>query len=140
MRDQYMRTGQGFLVIYDITSRSSFEEAAAIISWTHRVKDVDWCPIVLVGNKCDLDSVSAVTAAEGAALAAQHKVPFVLASAKLGINVSKSIETLLRLIPRDRGSAYRVVLLGSGGVGKSATWCSAPPFRIVAASTNHNMW
>ena len=28
MRDQYMRTGEGFLVVYDITSRPSFDEVS----------------------------------------------------------------------------------------------------------------
>ena len=97
------------------------------------MRDVEWAPIVLVGNKSDLDSASEVSAAEGAALAAQHRIPFVLASAKLGINVSKSIATLLRMIPRTHGKEYRIVVLGSGGVGKSATWCGATHRTMLAA-------
>ena len=29
MREQYMRTGEGFLLVYSITSRNSFEEMCA---------------------------------------------------------------------------------------------------------------
>lgn len=65
MRDQYyvislvtfnikQRTGQGFLLMYSISSRSSFEEAVQIHEQLLRVKDEDWVPMVLVGNKMDL--------------------------------------------------------------------------------------
>lgn len=54
MRDQYMRTGQGFVMVYSITSRSSFDEINAFREQILRVKDKDSVPMVLAGNKCDL--------------------------------------------------------------------------------------
>lgn len=50
MRDQYMRTGQGFYCVYDITSRTSFDEIASLHDMILRVKDADNVPMVLVGN------------------------------------------------------------------------------------------
>lgn len=41
MRDQYMRTGQGFALVYSITSRESFEELRAFRNQILRVKDRD---------------------------------------------------------------------------------------------------
>lgn len=56
MREQYMRTGEGFLLVYSITSRSSFEEIATFHQQVLRVKDKDYFPMVMVANKCDLES------------------------------------------------------------------------------------
>ncbi len=56
MREQYMRTGEGFLLVYSITSRQSFEEILTFQQQILRVKDKDYFPIIVVGNKCDLDS------------------------------------------------------------------------------------
>ena len=55
MREQYMRTGEGFLLVYSITSRQSFEEIMTFQQQILRVKDKDYFPIIIVGNKCDLD-------------------------------------------------------------------------------------
>jgi GTPase KRas protein len=49
-----MRTGEGFLLVYSITSRASFEEVMAYQKTILRVKDKDLFPMILVGNKCDL--------------------------------------------------------------------------------------
>lgn len=54
MREQYMRTGEGFLLVYSITSRQSFEEISTFQQQILRVKDKDYFPIIIVGNKCDL--------------------------------------------------------------------------------------
>lgn len=54
MREQYMRTGEGFLLVYSITSRQSFEEITTFQQQILRVKDKDYFPMVVVGNKCDL--------------------------------------------------------------------------------------
>jgi len=56
MREQYMRTGEGFLLVYSITSKQSFEEITLFQQQILRVKDKDYFPMVVVGNKCDLES------------------------------------------------------------------------------------
>jgi GTPase KRas len=55
MREQYMRTGEGFLLVYSITSRNSFEEISTFHQQILRVKDKDTFPVVVVANKCDLE-------------------------------------------------------------------------------------
>jgi GTPase KRas protein len=55
MREQYMHTGEGFLLVYSITSRESFEEITSFHQQILRVKDKDNFPMILVGNKCDLE-------------------------------------------------------------------------------------
>ena len=55
MREQYMRTGEGFILVYSITARESFEEINQFHQQILRVKDKDNFPMVLVGNKCDLE-------------------------------------------------------------------------------------
>merc|ERR1719474_2666462 len=54
MRDQYMRTGEGFLIVFAVNNATSFEEINAYREQIKRVKDADEVPMVLVGNKCDL--------------------------------------------------------------------------------------
>lgn len=61
MREQYMRTGEGFLLVYSITSRQSFEEITTFQQQILRVKDKDYFPMVVVGNKCDLEGEREVT-------------------------------------------------------------------------------
>lgn len=56
MREQYMRTGEGFLIVYSITSRESFEEISTFRDQILRVKDREIFPMVISGNKCDLES------------------------------------------------------------------------------------
>lgn len=63
MREQYMRTGEGFLLVYSIASRQSFEEIMMFQQQILRVKDKDYFPIILVGNKCDLEEERQVSQA-----------------------------------------------------------------------------
>lgn len=50
-----MRTGEGFLLVYSITSRNSFEEISTFHQQILRVKDRDSFPVIVVANKCDLE-------------------------------------------------------------------------------------
>ncbi|KPP57313.1 hypothetical protein Z043_124982, partial [Scleropages formosus] len=55
MREQYMRTGEGFLLVFSVTDRGSFEEIYKFQRQILRVKDRDEFPMILVGNKADLE-------------------------------------------------------------------------------------
>ncbi|PCG97428.1 Small GTPase superfamily, Rab type [Penicillium occitanis (nom. inval.)] len=100
MREQYMRTGEGFLLVYSITSRQSFEEIMTYQQQILRVKDKDYFPIIVVGNKCDLEKDRAVTQQEGEALARQFGCKFIETSAKSRINVENAFYDLVREIRR----------------------------------------
>ena len=64
MREQYMRTGDGFLICYSVTDRRSFDEAQEYKTLVNRVRNSEdnVIPCVLVGNKCDLDHLRKVWA------------------------------------------------------------------------------
>ncbi|KAI1758738.1 ras-domain-containing protein [Hypoxylon sp. FL1150] len=101
MREQYMRTGEGFLLVYSITSDQSFEEIRTFQQQILRVKDkdpTDYFPMVVVGNKCDLESEREVPRQDGEALAKQFGCPFVETSAKSRTNVDKAFFDLVREI------------------------------------------
>lgn len=61
MRDQYMRGGEGFIICYSITDRQSFQEAAEFKELIYRVRHTYDIPLVLVGNKTDLEEFRQVS-------------------------------------------------------------------------------
>lgn len=105
MREQYMRTGEGFLLVYSITSETSFEELMTYYQQIQRVKDSDYVPIVIVGNKSDLEDERQVSYEDGVNLAKQLNSPFLETSAKQAINVEDAFYTLARIV-RDNGGEY----------------------------------
>ncbi|CEP63907.1 Ras family GTPase RAS2 LALA0_S09e05160g [Lachancea lanzarotensis] len=107
MREQYMRTGEGFLLVYSVTSRTSFDELMTYYQQILRVKDADYVPVFLVGNKSDLEDERQVSYEEGVSLAKQFSAPFMETSAKQAINVEESFYGLVRLV-RDNGGVYNV--------------------------------
>ncbi|ELR12813.1 RAS protein [Acanthamoeba castellanii str. Neff] len=98
MRDQYMRGGQGFICVYSITHRSSFEELATFREQILRVKEESDVPMVLVGNKCDLENARVVATSEGQDLARSFGCHFLESSAKARINVEQCFFDLVREI------------------------------------------
>mmetsp|Transcript_6804 Transcript_6804/g.15710 ORF Transcript_6804/g.15710 Transcript_6804/m.15710 type:complete len:194 (-) Transcript_6804:55-636(-) len=98
MRDQYFRTGQGFLIVYSVTSRASFDEVSDFAEQIRRVKDKDDVPMVLLGNKCDLEADRSVSKEEGNELAKRYNMPFLECSAKNRINVEEGWFEVVRQI------------------------------------------
>jgi GTPase KRas protein len=101
MREQYIRQGQGFLLVYSVTSRKSMEELPKLKEQVTRVKDTTCeVPVVLVGNKIDLENSREVSTQEGSDLAVTLKCPFVEVSAKSRINVDEGFYQIVREIRR----------------------------------------
>jgi len=98
MREQYMRTGEGFLLVYSINSRNSLEELQTFYEQILRVKDSDQVPVLVVGNKCDLEMERQVSYEEGQALANSFNCPFLETSAKLRINVEEAFFDLVKYV------------------------------------------
>lgn len=98
MREQYMRTGEGFLLVYSIIDSNSYEEIQPFYQQILRVQDRDEFPMILVGNKSDLDSERQVTAAQGRDLAKMLRVSYVETSAKQRVNVDLAFHELVRII------------------------------------------
>nr|XP_056719234.1 ras-related protein R-Ras [Euleptes europaea] len=98
MREQYMRTGEGFLLIYAINDRGSFNEISKFHTQILRVKDRDEFPMILVGNKADLDPYRQVPKEEALSFARENRIPYMEASAKIRLNVDESFYELVRAI------------------------------------------
>jgi len=126
MREQYMRTGEGFLLVYSITSRPSFEEVSTFHQQILRVKDKDSFPMVVVANKCDLEYERQVQQNEGRNLAKQFDATFIETSAKLKVNVDEAFIGVVRAIRRyqkESGPPQAMSAPGkapTGGVGGRA--------------------
>jgi small GTP-binding protein len=55
MREQYLRTGDGFLLVFSVTNRQSLDYVLRLRKTIEQLKDREHFPMLLVGNKCDLD-------------------------------------------------------------------------------------
>ena len=104
MRDLAIKNGQGFMLVYSITSQATFNDMSDLYEQVMRVKDEDDVPIVLVGSKCDLEDERVVGRDQGVNLAHQWRsqgschCSFMEVSAKAHINISEAFYQLVRLI------------------------------------------
>lgn len=101
-----MREGKGFLLVYNITSQSSFDEILPFKDKILRAKDAETVPMyvqktwsvtdintllsVLVGNKTDLEKHRQVPEEAGRRLAEEWKCDFMETSAKFKVKCLKA--------------------------------------------------
>ncbi|KAM5358563.1 hypothetical protein ACJZ2D_015177 [Fusarium nematophilum] len=100
VREQHMRTGDGFLLVYNVASRQNFEEILFLQLRILRMYDKDYFPMVLVGNEFSEKSEREVSRQEGEALARAMGCEFIEVDAKSGVNVDKAFYDLVREIRR----------------------------------------
>jgi GTPase KRas protein len=143
LRDQWIRDGEGFVLVYSITSRSSFSRISKFHQQIKLVKEsansgsptgasylsshLNYSsskpgapvPVMLVGNKSDKQIERAVSAQEGSALAKELGCEFVEASAKNCINVEKAFYDVVRILRQQRQQGQRPVERRTTGFGSS---------------------
>ncbi|RMD39926.1 hypothetical protein DV735_g5200, partial [Chaetothyriales sp. CBS 134920] len=124
LRDQWIRDGEGFILVYSITSRDSFQRIEKFYKQVQRVKESSLAnsptganymgspvssspytgpvPVMLVGNKSDQSNERQVSTQEGQALAKDLGCDFVEASAKKCINVERAFFDVVRSLRRQR--------------------------------------
>jgi small GTP-binding protein len=107
MRDQYIRSAEGFLLVFSLTSRSSYEEAKQIYNQILRVNEEKEIqpPVVLLGNKCDLIHERQVTSNEIENFVTMSTIKYFEGSAKERINVDQSFFEVVRLIRTEKNGS-----------------------------------
>lgn len=119
LRDQWIREGQGFLLVYSVTSRSSFEQVGRFRARIGRVKASSYSsrtrrgsslppvlessrpvPIILVGNNLDRVAEREVSSQEGLIRAKELGCEFIETSARNCINVNEAFYDVVRMIRR----------------------------------------
>jgi len=99
MRENYMRTGDAFMIVYSVTSRVSFENVKKYVCQILRLKQTGTVPIIIiVGNKTDLVQQREVSCSEGKELAKSLGCGFLETSARTRMNVDEAFFELVREI------------------------------------------
>lgn len=102
IRDNYFRSGDGFLCVFSIAEQDSIQAASELREQILRVKNDDHIPFLLVGNKADLIEKREVTQEAAKQQADTWQVPYIETSAKTRQNVDSVFDELLREIKKHR--------------------------------------
>ena len=92
-----IKSADGILLMYDITSMKSFESISEWIKSILTIKGEDF-PIMLIGNKSDLEENREVDKEDGENEAKQNNLHFYETSNKTGNNVKEAVMDLVKLI------------------------------------------
>ncbi|KAI0398641.1 putative small G-protein Ras2 [Xylaria palmicola] len=106
--DDWIRQSDGVVLVYNVTSRDSFGSLQHLIDRVIQVKK--WgpkdpaascpsrLPIMIVGNKIDLQEKQVVEAKEGHKLAGDNNCMFTETSAMYGKNVNKAFSDVVKVL------------------------------------------
>merc|ERR1712232_1231173 len=111
----YYRGAAAAVVVYDITSKESFDAAK---SWVVELQSTDTL-IALAGNKFDLDASRVIDSAEARKYADSMNILYMETSAKSGENVNELFNEIAVRLPKkskEDGDKAKIGALG----GKSA--------------------
>ena len=96
----YFNQSDGFIIVYDITDRKSFDDVA---NWIEQIKEYagEYTKNIIVGNKLDLEKMRKVEKDEGKELAEKYGYIFFETSAQSGKNIDKAFDSLTKSIFAD---------------------------------------
>ena len=108
LMDQYVKNGEGFVLVYSVTDVSSFEAIHELRTQLLRNKqNIESLPVVLAGNKSDLNESRVILTEEGKKLCdswggRERNAVFLETSAKINRNVMECFFEIVRLINHSR--------------------------------------
>ncbi|XP_076354824.1 ras-like protein family member 12 isoform X1 [Tachypleus tridentatus] len=134
--DRYLKWADAFLVVYSITSRPSFKHAQQYLDLViqnqnqrHAGTGNSECPLVLIGNKVDLERYRQVSKLEGASCAKKYQAIFFETTAAEDFQeVEKVFHEVARHILRDKdpSSTLKPLYIGDDKAVSTANRNSLP--------------
>ena len=103
VQDSYYRSGEGFLCVFSIDNRESFSCMNEFREQILRVKVDSQTPMILVGNKADLEDRRDISQSEAEELSKSWGVRYIETSAKTTDNVDTVFYTLMSDIQKRKG-------------------------------------
>ena len=82
-----IKTVDGLIIVYSIASKKTFENLDNWIKQLNEITDLSKKPVIIVGNKSDLNENREVSYEEGKKFAENHGYNFYETSASTGYNV-----------------------------------------------------
>ena len=109
----HIKNVQGIILMYDITNKKSFD---SIIDWISDVKEINGenFPMILVGNKIDLNESREVTEEMGYELAEKNQIEFFETSNKDGTNIQEAgLEIVYKILSETKVNNSRIERIGT---------------------------
>ena len=119
MRDMYIQKGDGFIMVYSVSSAQSIDRVDELYKQISRLNEDKNYYVVLAGNKCDLPKDShVIPVSKGKELAAKLNCHFYSTSAKLNKNITELFEDCAKQVVSGRKTA------NPGGSGTKKKGCN----------------
>ena len=96
LRKLYLEGANGALLVYDMTSKKTYEK---IDDWIRDFREArDDAPIILIGNKSDLTKQIKITESQSRDYADANNLGLIITSAKTGQNVEEAFRELTKKV------------------------------------------
>ena len=92
-----IKSADGIILMFDLTDQKSYDE---ISNWVENIKQIqeEDYPMILVGNKCDLEKERIISNEEGIELSKKFNLQFFEVSNKTNKNIEESGNAIIKLI------------------------------------------
>ena len=88
----YFNHLDALILVFDLTSPESF---ASVLRWYRRIRDMKDCPVLILGNKIDLDDDICITDSEMQEVSDMCGISCVQASGLAGIEVENAFFSII---------------------------------------------
>lgn len=93
-----MKNTQGIVLVYDITLRQTFDDLSGWIDTIKEIKDITNFPIIIIGNKSDLEDKRQVPIEEAKKFAEGFGLPYFETSVRTGEGVKEAFSALIEKV------------------------------------------
>mmetsp|Transcript_7848 Transcript_7848/g.9734 ORF Transcript_7848/g.9734 Transcript_7848/m.9734 type:complete len:207 (-) Transcript_7848:36-656(-) len=116
--DVYNKIANGFMFVFSVDNKSSLKDVHRFYNSVKECRNIETLPVVLVGNKNDLNRE--VSVQEAQEVADSLNCPYFDASAKNCSNIAPAFEKLASLVVEEEEKAKNV----QGTTGKTKRFCN----------------